>query len=334
MENKFLVSLSQYLMEERVKYHPKASGDFTTLLNHFVYATKIISREIRKAGILDFVLGATQNRNIHGESVQKLDEYSDVVFESILGKCGKICAMASEEKENILEPSRKYGYGKYVIAIDPLDGSSNIDTNASIGTIFSVHRRISQQNQPGSLIDFLQKPSLQRAAGYIIYGSSTMLVLALQKRVVGFTLDPSCGEFILSHENLVMPQTGAIYSVNEANYPFWNSKVKSYVSYLKSSEKPKKSRYIGSLVADFHRTLLKGGVFLYPSNVKSEKYKNGKLRFVYEVAPIAYIAEKAGGMAITERGERILDVTPKDLHERSTLIVGSKKEINYFLESI
>ena len=330
MEKK-LTSLTQYLIEEQLK-HPKASGDFTILLNQLTYATKIISREIRKAGIVDFILGSTQDQNIHGEKVQKLDYYSDTVFENLLTKCGKICALASEEKEEIVEIPKEYAYGKYVIALDPLDGSSNIDTNISIGTIFSIHKRVSKQDGPGKLEDFLQKASLQKAAGYIIYGSSTMLVLTLGVNVVGFTLDPSCGEFILSHNNIKIPEYGSIYSVNEANYPFWDKKIQSYIKTLKEPQKLKTSRYIGSLVADFHRNMLKGGIFLYPNDNKSKKYTNGKLRFVYEVAPMAYIAEKAGGMAVTINGERILDLSPKQLHERSTLVIGSKQDVKEFIE--
>ncbi|WCL51362.1 class 1 fructose-bisphosphatase [Leptospira sp. GIMC2001] len=331
-----LISLSQFLIEEQLKL-PYATGGFTALMSHLLYAAKIVSREVRKAGLLDNILGATQKENVQGETVMKLDDYADRIFTNALTICGHLCVMASEEQEEIIPIPEGYKCGKYTIAIDPLDGSSNIDSNVSIGTIFSIHRRLDiEAKTPGTKADLLQVGHKQRCAGYIVYGSSTMLVLSTGNGVVGFTLDPSCGEFLLSHPNMVMPETGNIYSVNEGNYNYWSPEFQNYVKHIKSLEdgKPKTARYIGSLVADFHRNLLKGGIFLYPNDTKSNKYPDGKLRLLYEVAPMAFIAEQAGGMAVTVKGERILDLTPTQLHQRSTMIVGSKKEVEQFLKFI
>ena len=328
------ISLSQYLIEEQLKI-PTAKGDFTALMSHLVYAAKIVAREVRKAGLLDNFLGSNQIENVQGETQMKLDAYADAMFNNALKICGHLCILASEEHEEHITIPEGYKNGKYTMAIDPLDGSSNIDSNVSIGTIFSVHRRLDiDARTPGSLADVLQKGSLQKAAGYVIYGSSTMMVLSTGNGAVGFTLDPSCGEFLLSHPKLQIPEKGEIYSVNEGNYNFWLKPVQDYIKHIKAIEngkKPKTSRYIGSLVADFHRNLLKGGIFLYPNDTKSTKYPNGKLRLLYEAAPMAFIAEQAGGMAVTVDGRRILDLTPKELHERTTLIVGSKQEVEEFL---
>lgn len=330
---KDMISLSQYLIEQQLKI-PHATGDFTALMSHLVYAAKIVSREVRKAGLLENILGSTSNMNIQGETQMKLDQYADHIITNAMKICGHLCVMASEECDGIIEIPKEYVIGKYSLAYDPLDGSSNIDSNVSIGTIFSIHLRKTPMGSPGTEEDLLQKGSLQRCAGYILYGSSTMMVLTFGKGVVGFTLDPSCGEFLLSHTNIQMPETGEIYSVNEGNYDYWSEDVKRYIRKIKSIEnhnKPKTSRYIGSLVADFHRNLLKGGIFLYPEDTKSTKYPKGKLRLLYEAAPMAFIAEQAGGMAVTTSGERILDMEPKSLHERTTLIIGSKKEVEEFL---
>lgn len=330
---KDVVSLSQYLIEQQLKI-PHATGDFTALMSHLVYAAKIVSREVRKAGLLENILGSTSQMNVQGETQMKLDEYADNIITNAMKICGHLCVMASEECDGIIEIPKEYAIGKYSLAYDPLDGSSNIDSNVSIGTIFSIHLRKTPYDRPGTEEDLLQKGDLQRCAGYILYGSSTMMVLSFGKGVVGFTLDPSCGEFLLSHPSIQMPETGEIYSVNEGNYDFWSEDVKRYIRKIKSIEnnnKPKTSRYIGSLVADFHRNLLKGGIFLYPEDTKSAKYPKGKLRLLYEAAPMAFIAEQAGGMAVTTKGERILDLQPKSLHERTTLIIGSKKEVEEFL---
>jgi len=331
-----LISLSQFLIEEQLKL-PYATGGFTALMSHLVYAAKIVSREVRKAGLLDNILGSNSTQNVQGETQMKLDDYADRIFTNALTICGHLCVMASEEQEDLIHVPEVYKCGKYTMAIDPLDGSSNIDSNVSIGTIFSIHRRQDiEAKTPGTKDDLLQPGHKQRCAGYIIYGSSTMLVLSMGNGVVGFTLDPSCGEFLLSHPNMKMPEEGNIYSVNEGNYNYWSPEFQNYIKHIKSIEddKPRSARYIGSLVADFHRNLLKGGIFLYPNDTKSNKFPNGKLRLLYEVAPMAYIAEQAGGMAVTIKGERVLDLQPNDLHERSTLIIGSKKDVEQFLDFI
>ncbi|BDA79034.1 fructose-1,6-bisphosphatase class 1 [Leptospira kobayashii] len=336
-KQKQLISLSQFIIEEQLKI-PYASGEFSALLNHLVYAAKIVGREVRKAGLLDGILGATEDTNVQGETQMKLDQYADNAFNNSLKICGHLCVLASEEHEEVIQIPEGYTIGKYTMAIDPLDGSSNIDTNVSIGTIFSIHQRLDPSSKaPGEHKDLLQKGSKQICAGYIIYGSSTMLVLTTGKGVTGFTLDPSLGEFLLSHPSMKTPEKGDIYSANEGNAGYWSPEVQNYISHIKSIEggkKPKTGRYIGSLVADVHRNLLKGGIFLYPNDTKSSKYPNGKLRLLYEAAPMALIAEQAGGMAVTVKGERILDLQPTDLHERTTLIIGSKNEVEEFLKFI
>lgn len=331
---KDMISLSQFLIEGQLKI-PYATGDFTALMSHLVYAVKIVSREVRKAGLLENFLGATEDTNVQGETQMKLDQYADTLITNALKISGHLCVMASEESDGIIQIPKEYRIGKYTLAFDPLDGSSNIDTNVSIGTIFSIHLRKSPINSPGTVEDLLQKGSLQVCSGYILYGSSTMMVLSFGKGVVGFTLDPSCGEFLLSHPSITIPETGDIYSVNEGNYDYWSDEVKGYIRTIKSIEnnnKPKTLRYVGSLVADFHRNLLKGGIFLYPEDTKSLKYPMGKLRLLYEVAPMAYLVEQAGGMAVTTLGERILDIQPTELHQRTTFITGSKKEVEFFLQ--
>ncbi|MCB1142074.1 MAG: class 1 fructose-bisphosphatase [Leptospiraceae bacterium] len=331
---KDMISLSQYLIEEQLKI-PYATGDFTALMSHLVYAAKVVSREVRKAGLLENILGATDETNIQGETQMQLDHYADTLITNALKISGHLCVMASEEREDIIPIPAGYNIGKYAIAYDPLDGSSNIDSNVSIGTIFSILLRKSPSGQMGDEGDLLQKGSLQRCAGYILYGSSTMMVLTFGRGVVGFTLDPSVGEFLLSHPSIKIPESGDIYSVNEGNYDYWSNGVKAYIRNIKSIEngkKPKSARYVGSLVADFHRNLLKGGIFLYPEDTKSTKYPNGKLRYLYEASPMAFIAEQAGGLAVTTSGERILDIEPNSLHQRTTLVTGSKKEVELFME--
>lgn len=333
-QQKKLISLPQFIIESQ-RHFPHASGDFTALMNQLVYAAKIVGREVRKAGLLEDILGATKDTNVQGETQMKLDQYADSAFTNALKICGHLCVLASEENEEIVSIPQGYPIGKYTMAIDPLDGSSNIDTNVSIGSIFSIHHRKDPNSRnPGTQEDLLQPGHLQRCAGYVIYGSSTMLVFTTGRGVHGFTLDPSVGEFLLSHPDMTMPELGEVYSANEGNASYWSKEVQNYLNHIKSIEggrKPKTGRYIGSLVADFHRNLLKGGIFLYPNDTKSSKYPNGKLRLLYEAAPMALIAEQAGGMAVTVFGERILDLNPKELHERTTLVIGSKKEVEDFL---
>ncbi|MCB1157954.1 MAG: class 1 fructose-bisphosphatase [Leptospiraceae bacterium] len=331
------MTLSQFLIEEQLKI-PHATGDFTALMNHLVYAAKIVTREVRKAGLLDHILGSTSVTNVQGETQMKLDRYADRIITDSMKKCGHLCIMASEEQEGPIDIPEDYAIGKYTFVFDPLDGSSNIDSNVSIGSIFSIHLRKTPPGRPGKLEDLLQPGNLQRTAGYIVYGSSTMLILSTGNGVNGFTLDPSCGEFLLSHPGLKMPESGNIYSINEGNYNFWSDNIKAYIKDIKNidgislNKNPKTLRYIGSLVADFHRNLLKGGIFLYPRDTKSNNYPDGKLRLLYEAAPMAFLAEQAGGMAVTEDGRRILDIEPNDLHQRVTLIIGSKKDVEYYLE--
>ena len=273
------------------------------------------------------ILGAEGSENIQGEQQQKLDVFANNQFITALNAGGEVCGIASEELDDYIGLNGKVSKnGKYVVLIDPLDGSSNIDVNVSIGTIFSIYRRISFTGS-ATLEDFLQKGNEQVAAGYIIYGSSTMLVYTTGHGVNGFTLDPSIGEFCLSHPNIKIPQTGIIYSINEGNYVHFPDGVKQYIKYCQEADpatgRPYTSRYIGSLVADFHRNMLKGGVYIYPETAKSPK---GKLRLLYECNPLAFIAEQAGGVA-SNGFKRIMDVDPKELHQRCPLYIGSSEMV-------
>ncbi len=320
MQSKIKTVQQHILDEERM--HPGASGDFTGLLTSLTLAAKIISREVNKAGLVK-LLGETGEVNIHGEAVQKLDEFAQQTVCRAMGHNGHLCVMASEEAENIIPIPDGSKRGKYVLMFDPLDGSSNIDVNASIGTIFSMHRKITRDHEDGSLEDCLQKGCDQIAAGYFIYGSSTMMVYTTGNGVHGFTLDPSLGEFLLSHENIRTPSRGKIYSINEGNMHAWDTGTRRYIEYVKEDRKdrghPYSLRYIGSLVADFHRNLLKGGIFLYPG-------PKGKLRLLYEASPLAMIVEQAGGAASTGE-QRILDVQPTSLHQKVPLIIGSREDV-------
>ena len=280
--------------------------------------------QLHKAGLVD-VLGRTGNTNVHGEQVQKLDVFADEVMYKAMDHTGNLCCMASEEHPDVLPIPERFPRGKYVLLYDPLDGSSNIDVNVSIGTIFSVHRKISK-GRDGCLEDCLQPGSRQVAAGYVVYGSSTMLVYTSGRGVYGFTLDPSIGEFLLSHPNLVMPDPpGRMYSINEAYYPRWSSGQQRLMQHLKGLDGEGmvsySSRYIGSLVADFHRTLLKGGIFMYPADSKNP---HGKLRLLYEAAPMAMICEQAGGRASDGR-TGILSLIPEAIHQRTPLYIGSSE---------
>jgi fructose-1,6-bisphosphatase I len=319
-------TVQQHILDEE-RLHPGASGDFTALLTSLTLAAKIISREINKAGLVQ-IIGETGEINVHGESVQKLDEFAQHAVCSAMGHNGHLCVMASEESENIIPIPGESKKGKYVLMFDPLDGSSNIDVNASVGTIFSIHRRITNHSPDGRLEDCLQKGSDQIAAGYFIYGSSTMMVYTTGHGVHGFTLDPSLGEFLLSHENIRTPSRGKIYSINEGNMHFWDSGTRRYIEYVKEDRKdrghPYSMRYIGSLVADFHRNLLKGGIFLYPG-------PKGKLRLLYEASPLAMIVEQAGGSATTGAA-RILDIQPESLHQKVSLIIGSREDVRDYTQ--
>lgn len=317
-------TLDRHILE-RQRRTPGASGDFTGLFQAIALAGRVIASKVQKAGLAD-VLGATGAVNVQGETVQKLDELANKILVRCVEAGGHVCVMASEEDEAIIPIPAQYPAGKYVLMFDPLDGSSNIDVNISIGTIFSIHRRVSASG-PGTEADCLQVGSKQVAAGYIIYGSSTMLVYTTGDGVHGFTLDPLVGEFFLSHENIRIPARGSTYSINEGNRGVWTKGVTEWIDTLKSERapggKPYGQRYVGTLVADFHRTLLRGGVFAYPADRKSP---GGKLRLLYECSPMAFIAEAAGGAASTGRG-RVLDVEPKALHDRVPLFIGSKDDV-------
>lgn len=316
------------------RLHPEATGDLTGLLNELIVAAKTISAEVNMAGLAD-ILGMSGKTNIQGEHVQKLDEFANNTIKRRMARCGYLCAMTSEEEADIIPVVEGYE-GKYTLAFDPMDGSSNIDVNVSIGTIFSIHRRLSADGGPGDESDLLQRGRRQVAAGYIIYGSSTMLVFTTGAGVQGFTLDPSVGEFFLSHPDIRIPEKSKYFSVNEGNYNYWQEPVRRYLQYLKEEDKPTgrpySARYIGSMVADFHRNLIAGGVFLYPRDSKSPTKTYGKLRLLYEAGPLAFLAEQAGGRAVTDDGREILDIEPEGLHQRVPVIVGNAYDIEIFLE--
>lgn len=301
-----------------------ASGELSQLLRDIALAGKVVNREINKAGLIN-IAGAIGTTNVQGEDQQKLDVLANIRFTRALSKGGEACAVISEEDDEIVDLNND---GRYVIAIDPLDGSSNIDVNVSIGTIFSIFRRVTPVGSPIQEIDVLQKGSEQVAAGYLLYGSSTMLVYTTGHGVNGFTYEPSLGEYFLSHPDMSIPKDGKIYSINEGSYNSFPDPVKNYVEFCKSEGNS--ARYIGSLVADFHRNLLKGGIYIYPPTAKD---KNGKLRLMYECNALAYIIEQAGGMASTGK-QRIMDIEPSELHQRVPFFVGSKnmveKAISYF----
>ena len=302
-----------------------ATGEFTSLMNEILVAAKIISLEVNKAGIGGHILGVTGNINVHGEEVQKLDEFANSTFVNIIGKSGTVCAITSEEMENpYIIPEKNAG--KYIFMMDPLDGSSNIDVNVSIGTIFSIYRKKSSGSSV-SKDDLLQKGANQVAGGYIVYGSSTMFIYSSGSGVHGFTLDPSIGEFFLSHPDIKIPEQGNIYSVNEGNQINWDIRQEKLIEYFKEldevTKRPYKGRYIGSMVSDFHRTLLKGGIFMYPKDIKNP---NGKLRFAFEASPLAFIVENAGGRASTGK-ERILDIIPNNIHQCVPLYIGSRIDV-------
>jgi len=313
---------------------PMATGRFTRLLNELILAAKIISREVNKAGLVD-VLGFTGETNVQGEEVFKLDEYANRVMIHRLERAGVLCAMASEENADLIEIPSAFPVGEYILIFDPLDGSSNIEGNVSIGTIFSIYRRKSPEGKSVTMVDVLQKGSDQVAAGYFVYGSSTMMVYTTGRGAYGFTLDPSVGEFLLSHPEIKIPERGKIYSVNESYWNHWDASTRQVVSYFKSPDndrgQPYNMRYIGSLVADFHRNLLSGGVFMYPADNRDPKKPRGKLRLMCEAAPLAMIVEAAGGMA-TDGKMRILDIEPQELHQRVPLFIGSKKDVEKIIE--
>ncbi len=319
------MTVTEHILEKQ-RENPEATGAFTRVLSELIVAAKIISREVNKAGIAD-ILGYAGRENIQGEEVQKLDEFANRTIIERMSHTGQLCAMASEEDADLIEIPSRYPKGNYVLIYDPLDGSSNIDVNVSIGTIFSIHRRISS-DEDGTLSDVLQPGSKQVAAGYFIYGSSTMMVYTTGQGVHGFTLLPGVGEFLLSHENIRIPERGRIFSVNESYYNYWSENVQRLVNHFKSPDnKPAyTARYVGSLVSDFHRNLLKGGIFMYPADTRDPKKPHGKLRLMCEANPLAFVAKEAGGYASS--GEiPILDIEPEQLHQRVPLFIGSKDDV-------
>lgn len=327
------ITLTRHIFEGQQK-HPKATGELTGILNQIALAAKVMSRKVNRAGLAD-VLGYTGVQNVQGEDVRRLDELANDVFIAAFDHLGHFCVMASEEVEDIIPIPDEYPCGHYSIAFDPLDGSSNIDANVSVGTIFAVHRKVSPGIR-GTSEDLLQCGRELVAAGYVVYGSSTMLVVSTGNGVHGFTLDPDIGEFLLSHPDIQVPSRGKIYSCNESNYPYWSEGVRRYVDYVRSpdgeSGRPYSSRYIGSMVADMHRTLLYGGIFMYPADAKKDPDKPaGKLRVLYECSPMAYLCERAGGAASTGTG-RVLDVKPEGLHQRVPFFGGSIEDVK-LLES-
>jgi len=327
------VTVIEHLLLDQ-KDSPMATGRFTRLLNELILAAKIISREVNKAGLVD-ILGFTGSTNVQDEEVRKLDEFANRVIIHRLERAGVLCAMSSEENADLIEIHPSLPTGDYILVFDPLDGSSNIDTNVSVGTIFSIYHRKSPTGQRVTLDDVLQKGANQVAAGYFVYGSSTMMVYTTGQGVHGFTLDPSVGEFLLCHPDIRTPEDGFIYSVNESYWNHWDEPTRKIVSFFKSPNNKRGQaynlRYIGSLVADFHRNLLSGGIFMYPADSRDPKKPRGKLRLMCEAAPLAMIAEAAGGMA-TDGRTRILDLEPQELHQRVPLFIGSKNDVQAAME--
>lgn len=325
-QDRLIVTVQQHILDQQ-HHFPGASGIFSWLLSGITLATKMIQAKIRRAGLLD-VLGAAGGTNVQGESQQKLDVYANRALLDCLGVRESVAVLVSEENENPVTFDRAADTGKYIVIFDPLDGSSNIDVNVSVGTIFSILKRPDGMPSSNPHSGILQPGRAQVAAGYVVYGSSTILVYTAGRGVYGFTLDPAVGAYVLSHDDLRMPKQGGYYSANEANTNSYPGEYRKFLAELRAGDLGRRysSRYIGSLVADFHRTLLKGGVFLYPPTAA---YPNGKLRLLYEANPIAFIAEQAGGRAI-DGSRSILDIQPEDIHQRTPLVVGSETEVAAF----
>lgn len=322
MTDQTLQSLGEFIIDKQDDFK-FSSGELSRLLSSIKIASKIVNREVNKAGIAD-ILGKAGNENVQGEEQMKLDVFANDIFIDALSHREIVCGITSEENEDFIEikgNENNAHMNNYVVLIDPLDGSSNVDVNVSVGTIFSIYRRVTPAGTPVKMEDFLQKGVNQVAAGYVIYGSSTMLVYTTGNGVNGFTLDPSVGTYFLSHPNMTYPKTGKIYSVNEGNYAKFPQGVKEYIKYCQEEEgnRPYTSRYIGSLVADFHRNMIKGGIYIYPSYAHAP---NGKLRLLYECNPMAFLAEQAGAKA-TNGFQRILEIEPTSLHQRVPFFCGS-----------
>lgn len=324
-----MITLGEYIIKNQAEY-PSASGELSSLLSSIRRAAKVVNREINRAGLVtDIIGGSAGSENVQGETQQKLDVFANDVFKAALEARGEVCGIASEEEDHFVGfDDDRQCHAKYVVLMDPLDGSSNIDVNVSVGTIFSIYRRVSEPGQPVTMDDFLQPGVNQVAAGYVVYGSSTMLVYTTGNGVHGFTYDPTLGSFCLSHENIRIPEQGKIYSINEGNYIKFPEGVKKYLKFCQEKDdathRPYTSRYIGSLVSDFHRNMLKGGIYIYPSGTSSP---NGKLRLLYECNPLAFLAEQAGGKA-TDGFRRIMEIKPTELHQRTPYFVGSSKMVD------
>ena len=319
-----LITIERHILEQQ-KFFPEAHGELTDLLNDVAFAAKLVRKEVVRAGLVD-ILGFTGSTNVQGEEVKKLDIFANEKIISAIGQHGRFAIMGSEENEEIIIPPKNES-GNYALLFDPLDGSSNIDVNVSVGTIFSIYKLKGDDPGKANINDCLQHGYEQVAAGYVIYGSSVVMVYTTGHGVHGFTYDPTIGEFLLSHENIITPKSGKYYSINEGSYSQFNEGTKKYLDYIKEEDpetnRPYSTRYIGSLVADFHRNLLTGGVFIYPPTTKHLK---GKLRLMYEANPLAFICEQAGGRATNGR-DRILDIQPLELHQRTPLYIGSVDDV-------
>ncbi|HEU4569020.1 MAG TPA: class 1 fructose-bisphosphatase [Gemmatimonadales bacterium] len=326
-----VTTIERFIVDQQDRF-PGATGELSNLLYDVALAAKIIQAATRRAGLVE-ILGEAGATNVQGELQQKLDVFANETLKSALNHTGRVCVMASEEDEGPIAIPEPYSPGKYVVLFDPLDGSSNIDVNAPVGTIFSIYRRVTEEG-PGAMTDLLQPGRRLVAAGYVIYGSSTMLVYSTGQGVHGFTYDPTIGEFLLSHDQIRMPAAGKYYSVNESNFGRWSKgvqrAVRGFHGDFPEQVKGKNSRYIGSLVADFHRNLIAGGIFLYPGDTKNP---HGKLRLLYEAIPMAFIAEQAGGAA-TDGTRPILDLVPESLHQRTPLVVGGKDDVAWVARAI
>lgn len=322
-----LTTLGEFVIERQSDF-PFAKGELSRLLSAIRLAAKVVNREVNKAGLVDDILGAAGEENVQGEQQQKLDVYANEKMIAALKAQQEVCGIGSEENEDFIAFDKGEAiWGKYIVLMDPLDGSSNIDVNVSIGTIFSIYRRKSKPGTVATLEDFLQPGVDLVAGGYVIYGSSTMLVFSTGNGVNGFTLDTSIGVFCLSHPNMKIPEDGRMYSINEGNYKQFPEGVKRYIKHCQeedeATDRPYTSRYIGSLVADFHRNLIKGGIYIYPSTGANP---NGKLRLMYENIPLAFLVEQAGGKA-SDGSQRIMEIMPEELHQRTPLFIGSKKMV-------
>lgn len=325
-----VVTIERFIIEQE-RLHPEATGELSGILYDLALAAKMIATKVRMAGLAD-ILGATDMTNVQGEVQQKLDVLANEIIVKAMDHGGRLCGMASEEEPDIIQIPEGFKCGKYVLLFDPLDGSSNIDVNVPVGTIFSVVRKITRGTR-AEMEDLLQPGRRQVAAGYVIYGSSTMLVYTTGQGVHGFTLDPSIGEFLLSHPNIRIPKTARYLSVNDSYEQHWDDHVRALMRRYRGLDGDHKAlnvRYVGSLVADFHRNLLGGGVFCYPANARSPR---GKLRLLYECNPLAFVAEQAGGAA-TDGTARIMDISPGELHQRSPLYMGSREEVELASEML